>query len=227
MEYKRTRRGHGLPAPLRLPAILAVVVLLLLAVWAFIPKQQPVSPPVDAPTWVEQALLPINEYSRPGDKLDAMNGIVIHYTGNPGTTARQNRDYFAGLAKSHADYISSNFVVGLEGEALQAVPSDEVAYASGKRNNDTLSIEVCHPDDTGKFSPETTETLVRLVQWLVDYYRLERNQIIRHFDVSGKECPRWFVQYPEDWEAFLDQIDFSHTPKETTPADSAGAGKSN
>lgn len=213
MEHKRTRRRHGLPAPFRLPAILAVVVLLLLIVWALIPKPKTM-PAAGAPEWVTQALLPVNEYSRPGDKLDAVNGIVVHYTGNPGTTAKQNRDYFAGLAKSHETYISSNFVVGLDGEVLQAVPSDEVAYASSQRNSDTLSIEVCHSDDTGEFSEKTTDALVRLVQWLVDYYKLDRAQIIRHFDVTGKECPRWFVQYPEDWESFLDKIDFTHQPKD-------------
>ena len=39
-------------------------------------------------------LLDINEYSRPGIAIGKVNGIVVHYTANPGTTARQNRDYF-------------------------------------------------------------------------------------------------------------------------------------
>ena len=32
-------------------------------------------------------LLDINEYSRPGIPLEEINGIVIHYTANPGSTA--------------------------------------------------------------------------------------------------------------------------------------------
>ena len=32
-------------------------------------------------------LLDINEYSRPQIALEKVNGIVIHYTANPGTTA--------------------------------------------------------------------------------------------------------------------------------------------
>lgn len=222
MVYKKqTRRNRNvtyrfflrqIPSPWRLPALLTVVVLLLLTLWALLPKQAP-KPVAGAPEWVEQALLPLNEYSRPGERLEEINGIVIHYTGNPGSTAWQNRSYFASLAQSGETYASSNFIIGLAGETLQTVPSDEVAYASSQRNYDTLSIEVCHPDDTGEFNPKTYASLVTLVQWLVDTYHLNREQILRHYDVTSKECPRWFVQQPDAWAAFLDDIDFSHTPQ--------------
>lgn len=209
MDRRRTRSpaGRGLiPRFLRLPAFLAVVVLALLAAKALLLPGSP--PPAAAPEWVQQDLLPINPYSRPGTKLEAVNGLVIHYTGNPGTTAQQNRSYFAGLADTGETYASSNFLVGLDGVVLQAVPSDEIAYASNQRNGDTLSIEVCHQDETGVFSPVSTDALVRLVQWLVDHYGLSRSQILRHYDVTGKDCPRYFVQHPEEWETFLDKIQF-------------------
>ena len=48
---------------------------------------------VEAPEY-DVELLTVNEYSRPGIALDHVNGIVIHYTANPGSTAMQNRDYF-------------------------------------------------------------------------------------------------------------------------------------
>ena len=31
----------------------------------------------------------LNEYSRPGIALSEVNGVVVHYTGDPGTTAEQ------------------------------------------------------------------------------------------------------------------------------------------
>lgn len=216
MQYRRSRRACALPKPLRLPALLAVIVGLLLLVRALLPA--PVAevepPPPGTPPWAQQALIPVNPYSRPGDKLEGVTGIVIHYTGNPGTSAQQNRDYFAGLADSGESYVSSNFIVGLEGEVLQCVPSDEVAYASGARNIDTLSIEVCHPDAEGQFTPETTASLVKLVRWLADYYALEGEQIIRHYDVMGKECPLYYVRHEDAWTDLLDQIDRA---ERTTP----------
>ena len=211
----KSTRGR-LPRELRLPAVLAAVVVGLLILRAVLAALTPApgtaeAPPEDvpdAPEWVERQLLPVNEYSRPGEKLTAVNGVVVHYTGNPGTTAEQNRSYFAGLAQSGETYASSNFVIGLEGEILECVPLDEVAYASSQRNYDTLSIEVCHPDDTGEFTQASYDALVKLVQWLVDAYDLERDQILRHYDVTGKECPRYYVQHPEAWEAFLDDLTF-------------------
>lgn len=211
----KSTRGR-LPRELRLPAVLAAVVVGLLILRAVLAALTPApgtaeAPPEDvpdAPEWVERQLLPVNEYSRPGEKLTAVNGVVVHYTGNPGTTAEQNRSYFAGLAQSGETYASSNFVIGLEGEILECVPLDEVAYASSQRNYDTLSIEVCHPDDTGEFTQASYDALAKLVQWLVDTYGLERDQILRHYDVTGKECPRYYVQHPEAWEAFLDDLTF-------------------
>ena len=212
--YERPRRTRRRGVP---PLLIFAVVFFCLAVLArlflpvFLPSQppEPVNPLPDAvPDWVEQALLPVNDYSRPGTWLDAVNGVVVHYTGNPGTTAMQNRNYFAGLAETQETSASSNFIIGLDGEALLCVPVNEVAYASSQRNSDTLSIEVCHPDETGAFNAASYETLVRLVQWAVDTYGLERDQIIRHYDVTGKECPLYYVRNPDAWEVFLDRLAF-------------------
>ena len=217
MHKPSTSSRPRLPRELRLPAVLAAVIVVLLIIRAVLAAVMPGTPSTaevlpeeipDVPEWVTQELLPINEYSRPGEKLTAVNGVVVHYTGNPGTTAEQNRSYFAGLAETGETYASSNFVIGLEGEVLECVPLDEVAYASSQRNYDTLSIEVCHPDDTGEFTQASYDALVKLVQWLVDTYGLERDQILRHYDVTGKECPRYYVQHPEAWEAFLDDLIF-------------------
>ena len=166
-------------------------------------------PLVDAPDWVTVNLLTVNEYSRPGTPLSQVNGVVVHYVGNPGTTAEQNRSYYDSLAQTHETWASSHFVIGIDGTVLQCVPLNEVAYCSNNRNNDTISIECCHPDDTGEFTPETTQSLTRLLNWLIDTYGREREEILRHYDVTGKECPRYFVQRPEEWENFLDALTFS------------------
>ena len=154
------------------------------------------------PDWTED-FLTVNEYSRPGDPLTEVNNIFVHYTANPGTSAAQNRSYFEQLKDNHERSASAHFIIGYNGEILQCVPLDEVAYCSNQRNHDTLSIECCHPDDSGRFTQATYDALVRLVRWLREYYGLEAGQIIRHYDVTGKECPRYYVQHPEAWAQFL------------------------
>ena len=162
----------------------------------------PAAEDVAVPDYVEQDFLTVNEWSRPGTELEHINGVVIHYVGNPGTTARANRNYFESLSSgAEGTYASSHFVVGLEGEVIQCVPLTEVAYASNQRNDDTLSIEVCHPDETGKFSPATYDRVVELTAWLCRTFKLDPSRdVIRHYDVTEKECPRYYVENPEAWE---------------------------
>lgn len=158
---------------------------------------------ITLPDYVKEDLLPVNEYSRCGDKLQRVNAVVIHYVGNPNTTAWQNRSYFGNLATTGETSASSNLIVGLEGEALLCVPLDEVAYCSNDRNYDTVSIEFCHPDTDGKPTQATYDTLVKLTAWLCDLYGLDAQEgIIRHYDVTGKECPVYFVQNEAEWAQF-------------------------
>lgn len=157
---------------------------------------------IAVPDYVEKDYIPVNDWSRPGTPLEDINAVVIHYVGNPGTTARANRNYFASLSSGkEGTYASSHFVVGLEGEVVQCVPLTEVAYASNTRNGDTVSIEVCHPDETGEFSPVTYGRCVELAAWLCREFKLDpETDVIRHYDVTGKECPLYYVEHPEAWE---------------------------
>ena len=172
-------------------------------------KQQKSNIPasITLPDYVKEDLLPVNEYSRCGDKLQRVNAVVIHYVGNPNTTARQNRSYFENLATSGETSASSNLIVGLDGEALLCVPLDEVAYCSNDRNCDTVSIEFCHPDAEGKPNQATYDTLVKLTAWLCDLYGLDaREGVIRHYDVTGKQCPMYFVQNAAEWTQFQSDV---------------------
>lgn len=208
MMPRRRRRRRRLKPAWRIARAVAVTVLILAVVWTVLPEDKlpAEGSGIRLPEWVEEALLPVNPYSRPGTPLEEVNGVVVHYVGNPNTTARQNNSYFRGLAETGETWASSHFLVGLEGEVLLNVPLDEVAYCSSQRNGDTISIECCHPDEEGEFTPETYASLTKLVEWLCDTYHLSQDQVIRHYDVTGKECPRYYVRHPEAWEAFLDGL---------------------
>lgn len=160
---------------------------------------------------IDVQLLDVNPYSRPGIESDGITGIVIHYTANPGSTAQDNRDYFNGLQYSQETSASSNFVVGLDGEIIQCVPTWEVAYASNDRNYDTVSIEVCHPDESGKFTDKTYRSLVQLTAWLCVKFDLTADDVIRHYDVTGKNCPKYFVENEEVWAAFKENVSLAIT----------------
>ena len=103
VQSRPARRTRSLWPGFLLKCILlavALVVLVRFSLPRLLGNAGGASLPDEVPAWVDQELLPINPYSRPGTPLEAVNGVVIHYTGNPGTTAEQNRSYFAGLALS-------------------------------------------------------------------------------------------------------------------------------
>jgi len=155
---------------------------------------------------MEVELLTVNPYSRPGIETGKINGIVVHYTANPGASAQANRDYFENLKDTHVTKASSNFIIGLDGEIIQCVPTWEVAYASNNRNRDTVSIECCHPDESGVFTKDTYRSLVQLSAWLCLKFDLDERDVIRHYDVTGKSCPKYFVEDEKAWENFREDI---------------------
>ena len=95
---------------------------------------------IQAPDWYTQDFLTVNPYSRPGTKREHVRDIVIHYVANPGTSAKQNRNYFEGLkdqSGSKTVSASSHYIIGSDGTILQCIPLDEVAYGNYPRNDDT------------------------------------------------------------------------------------------
>ena len=155
---------------------------------------------------IQVELLSQNPHSRPGFRTERIRGIVIHYTANPGSTAMQNRNYFEGLKDTGLTDASSHFIVGLEGEIVQCVPTNEVAYASNNRNSDTISIETCHWNEDGAYTEETYESMVQLTAWLCKKFDLTEEDVIRHYDVTGKNCPKYFVENEEAFQVFREDI---------------------
>jgi len=171
---------------------------------------------------IQEKYLPENPFSRPGTPLGKVKGIVIHWVANPKTTAEQNRNYFESLkSQSITDpqkrYASAHFIIGLEGEVVQCLLETEVGYHVGADkytdrakselssypNNCTLGIELCHINWEGEFTPKTLQSCKELVLELCERYNLGEKNIYRHFDVTGKDCPRLFVKNPDQWERFL------------------------
>ena len=192
MRGARTRRRRN-------PRFAALCLLLIFAavgaaVWLWAGRGLP-GEGVEVPDYVQADLLTVNPWSRPGTPLEKIDGIVIHYVGNPGTTAKANRNYFESLSSGETEtYASSHFIVGLEGEVIQCIPLTEIAYASNIRNEDTVAIEVCHPDETGAFSPAAYQQVVELTAWLCRTFDLDPDtDVIRHYDVTGKICPAPYI----------------------------------
>ncbi len=155
---------------------------------------------------IDVQLLTVNPYSRPGTQTEKIKNIVIHYTANPGTSAKQNRNYFENLKDTKTTKASSHFIIGLQGEIIQCIPTSEVAFASNNRNADTISIETCHPSENGTYTDATYDSLVHLTAWLCEKFQLTEADVIRHYDITGKICPKYFVEDTDAWADFIKDV---------------------
>jgi N-acetylmuramoyl-L-alanine amidase len=173
---------------------------------------------------INDQLLTKNKYSRPCTLLKAVKGIVIHWVANPGSSAIANRNYFESLKNqvppNDKRFASAHCIIGLGGEIIRCVPDKEVCCHVGADNytnealrrlssypnNCTIGIELCHPDWSGKFTAETLESCRELVSSLLFTYGLGKNDIWRHYDVTTKVCPKYFVEHTNEWDAFKASI---------------------
>ncbi|MGN1146779.1 MAG: N-acetylmuramoyl-L-alanine amidase family protein [Lachnospiraceae bacterium] len=160
---------------------------------------QAVNMQIEHPAWTVDYLTP-NEYSRPQDALGTVTNIFVHYTANKDTSAAQNRSYFEQLKDTHERSASAHFIIGYEGEIIQCIPLDEIAYAVQTRNYDSISIECCYLEEDGSFTKETEDSLIELLAYLLQTYNLTTEDILRHYDCGGKRCPLYYVEHEEAWE---------------------------
>jgi len=159
--------------------------------------------------WRED-FIPINPFSRPGKPVLVRN-IVIHYTANPGASAANHVRYFGQtIARQNPNdgkpdtYASAHMFID-KTEAVLIIPLNEIAYHASQANPYSLGIEMCIEMD-GSFHPDTLSRAVEVVSELCKRFGLTSGDVIRHYDVTGKICPRPFVIDPGAWSAFREAI---------------------
>lgn len=129
--------------------------------------------------------------------------IVVHDTGDPGATAQNEHDYFAGGNRSaSADFFvdSNNIIQIIDTDNYYSWHCGDGGGAYGIKNSNSLGIEMCLRSD-GTISDETEENTIELVLHLMDKYSIPIERVVRHYDASHKQCPsamsannwaRWF-----------------------------------
>ena len=133
--------------------------------------------------------------------------LVIHYTGNDGDTDESNGRYF----KSNVVQASAHYFVD-DDSITQSVPDNFVAWHCGGKkygscsttgggkhynkctNTNSLSIEICDDVKNGHIYPsnKTIENALNLAIHLMEKYSIPKENVIRHFDVTGKLCPAYW-----------------------------------
>ena len=139
--------------------------------------------------------------------------LVIHYTANNGDLAKSNCNYF----KSPNRNASAHYFVD-EKEIWQSVEDNDMAWhcgTSGKyyhskcRNDNAIGIELCSEKDSKGnyyFTNETINNAIGLVKVLMEKYNIPIENVVRHYDVTHKNCPAPFVNNNTAWDNFKDSL---------------------
>ena len=133
--------------------------------------------------------------------------VIIHYTGNSSDTAIANGRYFAGANRNaSAHYFVDNDVI------VQSVPLKYRAWHSGSKsyNEQGIGIEMCCSGNF-KVSETTKKRTIGLIVKLFKYLRFTADDVdgclIRHYDVTGKECPAQMAgKNNPEWEQFKKDV---------------------
>lgn len=167
----------------------------------------------------------ISGHNRPYKKLDGLKAIIIHWTANTNrrANAMANRNYFNSKhydANGNVIYASAHYIVDSTA-IVQCLPDNEVGYHVGAKasrytdtakrimggisspNYVTIGIEMCVNSD-GNFDITRAQT-VELTRMLARKYNISRENILRHYDITRKDCPRMMLE-ESIWGAFLDEV---------------------
>lgn len=163
---------------------------------------------VQKPEMIEK-FMKINKYGRPGTKRRRTTKIAFHFTGQHDVSAKNTVSYFSNVVANgyrvngRYIYASSHLVIGLQGELYHIVPFNEIAYTTNSANAYSIGVECATTGADDHYTDEEYKTMVKTGAWLAQTYRLDpRKDFIRHYDVTGKICPRYFVNHKSQWEQF-------------------------
>lgn len=138
---------------------------------------------------------------RPAFPMQA-NYITIHSTGNPNSTARNER---AWLTNPSNTVTASYHIVVDEKEAIEVLPLNENSWnagdgANGTGNRKSIAIEICESGNRQK----TLQNAVELVAYLLKQRNWGVDKLKRHYDWSKKKCPGIF--YSNNWAGWYQFI---------------------
>ena len=170
-------------------------------------------------------MLLTNKTARPGTKI-VPKGLVIHWTANEGkgADAVANRNYF----NKPTTEASAHYCVD-DKQIVRCLPETEMGYHVGAKsykpealqklstypNNCTIGIEMCVNVD-GDFRAMYQRT-VELAADILKRYGWSVDKLWRHYDITGKNCPAYFVSddfarrftgltAQQSWSKFKDEV---------------------
>lgn len=173
------------------------------------------------------------KYRNCRERAEKVKYIVIHYTGAEGT-AENNVAYFNGGNRG----ASAHYFVGRDGAICEycdpvkwyawhcggSIESSHHPYYGKCTNANSIGIEICTHNNgsSWEFTAKAVAAAVELTKYLMKQFGVPAENVIRHYDVTGKSCPRvpgWgAVGGDAEWKKFKKNIGSATPATATTTA---------
>lgn len=147
--------------------------------------------------------------------------IVWHYTANDGDSDEANGLFFKNNKNRGA---SAHYFVDDDSVTI-SVPDTYIAWSVGGNrysnykttggaslykictNTNSINIELCDTQKNGKYdvTEATLQNAIDLTRKLMSKYNIPISNVIRHFDVTGKNCPIYYVNNSM-WQSVKNRI---------------------
>jgi hypothetical protein len=138
---------------------------------------------------------------RPGIPMVKPRSITIHWIGPyPNQEVETPRNWWITGPDGKGIQASAHFIVK-EDRVIQCIPTCEVAWHCGSSGNySSIGIEVIPANLDGVFSAATISTLRELLASLPPL------ELLRHFDWTKKDCPKWYTPLGKGGDAAWEQL---------------------
>lgn len=167
------------------------------------------------------AMVPCHPQNRGGVRFASqIKYLVYHYTGNDGDTDQANAEYYrTTVVKASAHYFVDDDTITCSVDPLNVAWAvggskwSDCAKTGGGTlygvvtNANSISIEMCDTVKDGKLmaTEETLKRAAELGRALMKKYNIPIDHVVRHFDVTGKHCPAYFMDNAE-WAKFKERL---------------------
>lgn len=171
-------------------------------------------------------MLPINQYitvrNRTISNRTNIPYLVIHYVGAV-SSAKANCNYFYSTYRG----ASAHYFVD-DNSIWQAVLDKDIAWHCGAnsyrhpscRNSNSIGIEMCCYMNNGvlDISDAVVNNTIELAAYICKKYGITIDRVIRHYDVTGKNCPAPFVRDGGRWNEFKNRLAVAINGAPVTPS---------
>jgi len=140
-------------------------------------------------------LLSTGHKFRPGTRITPTT-LTIHNTGNPSSTAANERAWLDNPTNVNSPNFASWHYVVDGTEVILAIPENELAFHAKNGNRTSIGIEICE-------IPGSYENGVKLVAFLLKKYNWGVDRLRTHRDWTRKNCPRLILPI---WPKFVNDV---------------------